>query len=109
MSTFTVIQGERDESRTEATARRLRGALAEIKMSARQLSMKLGVSYTWMSRRINAKTPMTVEDLDAIERATGISAVYLLGGHEESRRPVGPNGGFAVGSVHPPGLEPGTH
>ena len=78
---------------TEATARRLRGALAERKMSGRTLQMSLGVSYTWVSRRLNGKVSMSAEDMEMIEGATGISPLFLISGvNAENRHPDHPNG-----------------
>lgn len=43
-----------------------------------------------------------------IELATGVPAWWTLGLNEENRHPDNPNGG-SFPTVHPPGLEPGTH
>ena len=92
MSTALVIEGS-GESRTEAAARRLRGGLAERRLSARQLAMQMGVSYTWMSRRINGKISMSLDDLEMIESASGISVTFLVTGvNAENRHPDHPNG-----------------
>lgn len=92
MSTALVFEGP-GESRTEAAARRLRGGLAERRLSARQLAMQMGVSYTWMSRRINGKISMSLDDLAMIESASGISVTYLVTGvNAENRHPDHPNG-----------------
>lgn len=101
---------DRAETLTAASARRLRGKLAENRISGRQLGMSLGKSYTWMQRRMNGEVSMSAEDMEAIERATGISPLFLISGIEtENRHPDGsPNGG-SFPTVHPPGLEPGTH
>ena len=93
MTVLHAIDGNNGETMTEASARRLRGALAERRMSARQLSSLLGMSYTWMSVRVNGKKSMSIDELEAIERATGISAAYLITGTKNNRRPDGPDGG----------------
>lgn len=106
MSTLYAIENEQKESLTEASARRLRGALAEHRLTGRDLQRRLGVSYTWVSRRLNGKVAMSTDDLEMIEGVTGISAVYLVSGIKNNRRQDIAGDGF---SVHPPGLEPGTH
>ncbi|MBD8019347.1 helix-turn-helix domain-containing protein [Brevibacterium gallinarum] len=104
-----VIQGERTETLTEATARRFREQLAGRNITRRDVARAIGKSDPWIGRRAAGQLPFDTDELQAIENATGISAAYLLTGvNEESRRPVGPDGGSS-GVVHPPGLEPGTH
>ena len=94
MSTMHVIDGQRGETRTEAVARRLREKLAGINVSRRELSRRLNEGPNWATERANGKRAISVEDLDRIEAATGISAVYLFTGlNAENRRPDGPDGG----------------
>ena len=104
-----VVDGQAGETLTEASARRLRGMLAEKRMSGRQVALRLGKSHAWIQRRLTGDVSMTIEDMEHIESVTGISAIYLITGmNAESRRPAVLDGGSS-GVVHPPGLEPGTH
>lgn len=93
MTTLRVIDGIPSESLTQATARRLRGQLAERKITNRGLGRMIGKSYQWVNRRADGETSMSAEDMELIEAATGISAVYLVSGIQETPRPNGPRGG----------------
>lgn len=78
-------------------------------MTKAEVARRLGKPETWVGRRASGATAFTLDDLDAIEVAVGISANYLFTGvNTENRHPDNPNGGSQF-SVHPPGLEPGTH
>ena len=78
-----------------AVARRLRGQMAEQRITGLELSQRTGLGRASISRRLSGEIALNTDELDAIERATGISALFLLTGRrdEESPRPDGPDGG----------------
>ena len=92
MTTLRVIDGFPSESLTEATARRLRGQLAEMNISNRTLATRLAVSRELVNRRTKGETSMSAEDMEHIENVTGISAIYLISGTKNPPDPNGPGG-----------------
>jgi transcriptional regulator with XRE-family HTH domain len=80
------------ESLQTAVARRLRGLLAEMRMSKTEFAARLGWDRGYLYRRLNGETPLDVADLDLIEQATRIRADYLIGEHEPKLNPP-PGGG----------------
>lgn len=93
-TSLKVLDGGRAESLTEAVARRLRGQLAERRISGLQLAKLTGLGRGTIDRRLRAETAMNTDELELIERVTGISAVYLLTGQRENPHPEGPDGGI---------------
>ena len=90
---FSVIDGYAEETLTEAVARRFREQLAGRNLTRRDVATRLTRSEPWVGRRAAGQTPFTTDDLSDIERATGISASYLVTGIKNNRRPDGPDGG----------------
>ncbi|MGO3895333.1 helix-turn-helix domain-containing protein [Brevibacterium aurantiacum] len=77
----------------EAASRRLREQLAGRQISQKVLAMKMGVTPMWLNRRYRGMTALSLDDLYLIERASGISAAYLVTGvNAENRHPDHPNG-----------------
>ena len=83
------------ETLQSAVARRLRGILAEVRMSKTEFAARLGWDRGYLYRRLNGETPIDVADLGRIEQSTRIRAEYLVGGHEPKLMPLG--GGSPVG------------
>ncbi|QXQ15697.1 helix-turn-helix transcriptional regulator [Skermania piniformis] len=99
-------RGEQDESaprigksRSEAVARRIREQLAGRRISASTVARQIGMTQTAISRRLVGRTDMTIDEIEAICRAAGISFEYAVLGRGE---PDGPE------SVRHQGLEPRT-
>jgi transcriptional regulator with XRE-family HTH domain len=93
-TSLDVIDGGRNETLTMAVARRLRGKLAERRISGLRLAEMTGLGRSLVNRRLQGETAMNTDELELIERVTGISAVYLLTGmRQETPRPDGPDGG----------------
>lgn len=91
MSTESLIHGDYpDEPLAAAVARRLRGQLAEQRMTLEDLGKVLGLSKMAASRRVNGETPISLAELELIEAATPITAAYLLTGHHPSSAPKPP-------------------
>jgi len=90
MATIHQIGG--GETLQAAVARRLRGILAEIRMSKTEFSAHLGWDRGYLYRRLSGETPFNVADLELIERSTSIRAEYLVGGHEPKLKPIGDGG-----------------
>ena len=107
MTTLGVIDGNDGESLTVAVARRLRGQMAERRITNVELARRTGWGRQMVSRRVNGETALNTDEMEQIESITGISAIYLLTGRRDagSPRPDDPNGGS---SVRHQGLEPRT-
>ncbi len=84
---------------TQASARRLRGQLAERNISGLMLANMTGLGRSTIDRRLRGLTALNTDELEAIERATGISAVYLLTGQMHGPPHLSPDGGDALGHV----------
>ena len=87
MATTYDIGGK--ENLQAAVARRLRGILAEIRMSKTEFSQRLSWDRGYLYRRLSGETPFNVADLELIEQTTRIRAEYLIGGHEPKLAPIG--------------------
>ena len=68
------------ETLPEAVARRLRGQLAEHRITQRRLGQLTGWSAMYISRRYVGETALDVKDLETIHAVTGISPAILLTG-----------------------------
>lgn len=68
------------ETLTEAVARRLRGQLAEHRITQRRLGQLTGWSAMYISRRYVGETALDVKDLETIHAVTGITPEILLTG-----------------------------
>ena len=66
-------------STTKAAAANIRAELGRQDMSRAALARQLGVTEMWLSRRINAHTPITVDELAMIAAALDVTPVALLG------------------------------
>lgn len=98
MSTENVISGDYpDEPLPTAVARRLRGQLAEHRMTLDDLGRVLGLSKMAASRRVNGETPISLAELEVIDAATPITATYLLTGHHPPSSPRPPEPPHPVG------------
>jgi transcriptional regulator with XRE-family HTH domain len=63
-------------------ARRLRGKLAENRISGAELARRLNTTQALISRRTAGHVAFELDELDEIEKVTGISADYLWSGRE---------------------------
>lgn len=78
-------------------ARRLRGQLAELRISGSSLARITGLTQSKISRRLNGDAPLELDELQMIEEATGISMAYLLGLSENAHTGgPGPDGGESL-------------
>jgi transcriptional regulator with XRE-family HTH domain len=68
------------ETLTQAVARRLRGQLAEQRISQLQLCDITGWGRMYIGRRLSGETPIDTADLEHIESTIGISVRYLVTG-----------------------------
>lgn len=93
MTALKVIDGDRGELLNDAVARRLRGAVAELRLSASAIAREVGMTQAAMSRRTTGHTEFTLNELQAICEVTGISLEYLLLGHRSPRPGTDPDGG----------------
>jgi hypothetical protein len=91
MTTENVISGDYpDEPLPQAVARRLRGQLAEHRMTLEDLGRVLGLSKMAASRRVNGQTEISLAELERIQAQTPITAAYLLTGHHPLSVPPPP-------------------
>jgi len=85
------------ETLQAAVARRLRGLLAEVRMSKTEFSARTGWDRGYLYRRLSGEQPIDTADFDVIESSVGFRADYLVGGHEPKCMPPdggGPNGQY---------------
>jgi transcriptional regulator with XRE-family HTH domain len=102
MSTESLIHGDYpDEPLPAAVARRLRGQLAEHRMTLEDLGKVLGLSKMAASRRVNGETPISLAELELIEAHTPITAAYLLTGQHPAPSPQPPPPGQSFRPPHP--------
>lgn len=107
MTTLMVVDGDRGESRSEAVARRLRGELAERRVSISEAARRVGMTQGALSRRMTGHVEFGVDLIDQLCLATGASYTYVTTGIRETPAgPDGPDGGN--GDVRPKGFEPLT-
>jgi transcriptional regulator with XRE-family HTH domain len=74
------------ETLTAAVARRLRGQLAEHRITQRRLGELTGWSAMYISRRYTGETALDMKDLEIIHNVTGISPALLLIGHDVAQQ-----------------------
>lgn len=94
------------ETLTEATARRLRGLLAEHRISGSAVARAIGYPQSAISRRMLGKTDMSIPEIEAICATTGFSAQYLVFGQGESINDFEQLQKMQRGEVPPAGFEP---
>lgn len=91
MSAINVLQGDTPEGTlSSAVARRIRGYLAERRISHKEFGQMVGWDRGRYQRRLAGEVPLTLDDLEQIMRGTGLSLSFLLTGVEETppRPPV---------------------
>ena len=82
-----------NEPLSQAVARRLRGILAEQKISGSALAREMDITQAKMSRRTTGVTALTLDELSQIAEILGVSEVELLTGQRLSPRPTDPGEG----------------
>lgn len=99
MTTLVVIDGNRDETRSQAAARRLREELAGRRISMSEVARRLGTTQQKLSRRMTGLKSWDLDELDDVCRAAGLSFTYVTTGIRELPAPNGPdgNGGSRLG------------
>jgi transcriptional regulator with XRE-family HTH domain len=90
MTTLTVVDGQRNETRPEAIARRLRGELGQLNLSVSEVARRTGMSQPALSRRMTGQLPFDVAELDLICDTLGISFDYITTGIREVPAPRPP-------------------
>jgi transcriptional regulator with XRE-family HTH domain len=73
------------EDYDQIVAAKLRGVLAEKRISKHQLAQRIGQTDFWVGRRANGQTPITVGELLAIAEALGEPVERFLPGGGSSR------------------------
>ncbi len=100
------------EDLNSVVARRVRGLLAEMRISASEVGRRIGLTQAAMSRRTLGHTEFTLNEIQRLCDVTGIDLSYLLTGR--SSTPNSPDGAPAViddplqTNVRHQGLEPRT-
>ena len=79
-----IVDGDRDESRSQAVARRLRGELAERRISVSEVARRINMTQGALSRRMTGNVEFGVDLLDSICEATGASFTYVTTGIKET-------------------------
>lgn len=98
-----------EETLQATVARRLRGLLAEIRMTKTEFAERVGWDRGYLYRRLSGETPIDVADLDQIEHTVRIRADYLVGGHEPKLAPPPPNGGSPAAALPAESLLSGSN
>jgi transcriptional regulator with XRE-family HTH domain len=88
MATRIDFGGE--ETLQAAVARRLRGLLAEIRMTKTEFAERVGWDRGYLYRRLSGETAMDVCNLETIEQTVRFRAEYLMFGHEPKIAPPRP-------------------
>lgn len=78
-----VVAKQPDESLAEVVARRLRGYLAEHRISHKDFGEAVGWDRGKYQRRLSGEVSLDLRDLEEIERATGITVAFMLTGVQE--------------------------
>lgn len=68
----------KDESLSVYVAEEIRAKLARQRVSASQVARQLGVSHTWMTNRLAGHQDISVNDLQRIADALGVTVADLL-------------------------------
>ncbi|WP_157749448.1 helix-turn-helix domain-containing protein [Jatrophihabitans sp. GAS493] len=103
-SSLTLVDSREDEPFHMAVARRLRGQLAERRITAMYLEQQTGMGRSLISRRLLGKTVMNLQEVADFADAAGLDLGYLLTGETEKAPPEPPEGL----AVRRQGLEPRT-
>lgn len=99
MTTLHVVDQEPGECLTAAVARRLRGKLAEKRITGLELAKRSGMGRAMISRRLTGETALNTDELELIERTTGIPVEYLLTGVNPAQPPTPPTPTSPVDSL----------
>lgn len=91
MTTLTVIDEPREESLSEAIARRLAGEFGQLRISVSEVGRRVGLSQTAMSRRMTALIPFDLAEIEHLCTVIGLDRDYILTGAR--RLPGGPGDG----------------
>ena len=100
------------ESRSEAVARRLRGQIAEQRLTVLAVAKATGIARSTLTRKLDgdsAPKPFDIDELDRLATFLNLRMAWLTDGEGNARNPHpdgDPNGGPA--SVRPKGFEPLT-
>lgn len=84
---------------------RIRGRRAELRMSQKELGLRVGLSGPAISERETGVKPANLDELPLFGRALGVSVAYLMGFTDDRSRPLEEAASAAVRHV---GLEPTT-
>jgi len=80
VSTAAIAAVNPGETLPQAVARRLRGQLAELRITQLQLGALTGWGRMYIGRRLSGETPIDTADLEHIEQTVGVSVAYLVTG-----------------------------
>jgi transcriptional regulator with XRE-family HTH domain len=80
---------EHGETLSQRAARRLRGALAENRISQTELARVLHMPQQKISRKVNGQTPLMVDEIELIAQALNVSLEAVLGIGDFAERPIG--------------------
>lgn len=79
LTSMTTLRIVGHEPLTAAVARRLRGLLAELRISQKEFGERTGWGRAYVYRRLIGETPIDTADLEHIQETTGIQVLYLVG------------------------------
>lgn len=102
----TAISTTPRETLADGAARRLRGLLAEHRISGSALARAIGIQQSAMSRRMLGRTDMTLPEIEAICAAAGFSPLYLVFGEGAPVADARQLARMRAEQVPPAGFEP---
>ena len=86
--TVGVLQ-EHEETLSQRAARRLRGCLAENRISQTDLARVLHMPQQKVSRKVNGQTPLTLDEIQVVSDALGVPLEAVLGVGDYADRGIG--------------------
>ena len=89
MTQSTMLVDATEESLSQRTSRRLRGALAENRISGVALARALHLPQQTRSRKLNGQTAFTLDELALVSGVLGIELDRLIGIGDYRDRAIG--------------------
>jgi transcriptional regulator with XRE-family HTH domain len=89
---------------SQLIAREIRAELGRKQLTARRFAMRLGVSYMWVTRRLNSgEVPLTFEDVDRIATALEVPPAQFVSAWlprmDSNHQPAGYSGRRRTGQL----------
>lgn len=110
MTTLTVVGKADRETRNQSIARRIKEQMGGQDLTKQQLGEITGLNRVTLGRRLSGAYPLTIDELELIANALGVSFEWLVTGTGSPRpRPDGGNELGSGGAVGQESLPPGSY